>query len=164
VSKFSDLIASLRVVKSERAAVEAKLAAARRELQSLRTASMCKADTIAAIDAYLDGCRAHFDENILRVMRQHNRDGIESFNSIGGGLPLLRNVTNGVYDDRLAVAVLAPQMKAQIRESLKAWECPGTLPLAKRKARCAELEEEIAKLDGELREIIDAADQARAVL
>jgi DNA repair exonuclease SbcCD ATPase subunit len=164
MSRFAELLNSLGVIRTERQRVERRLEDARRELASLRTASMCKTDTIAAMDSYIDACQAHFTENLLRAMRQFNRDGIESFDDVGGGLPLFRNVTNGVYDDRLATSVLAPQLKAQIRESLKGWKCPGTLPLAKRKARCAELETEVAQLSRELAEIEAATDAARGVL
>ena len=164
MSRFADLLSQLGVVRSERQRVEGRLAEARTELKSLRTASMCKSDALVALDAYIDGCQAHFTENLLHTMRQHNRDGCESFCAIGGGLPLMRNVTTGQYDDRLAIAVLAPQLKAQVRESLKAWKCPGTLPLAKRKARVNELETEIAQLTRELAEIEAAADAARGSL
>ena len=164
MSNFSELLSSIGVIKSERQRVERRLEESRHELHSLQKAAMCKADALMALDAYVDGCQAHFTENLLLNMRQFNRDGIETFTQIGGGLPILRNVTNGVFDDRLAVAVLAPQLKAQIRESLKTWKCPGTPPLAKRKARIVELTMEIEQLTRELAEIEATADQARGSL
>lgn len=163
MSKFSDLIAGLSVVKTERAKVEAKLQTAQREIADLGNAPMCKTDVVAALDAYIDGCRKMFDENLRHVLSLHNVAGQETFTSIGGGLPLLRTFS-GTFDDRLQVAVLAPQLKATIRESLKEWKCPGTAPLAKRKARCAELETEIEALREQLAEIQAAADQARNAL
>ena len=164
MSRFANLIESLGIVRSERQKIQRRLDETRRELQTLRGSAMCKADTLAALDEYIDGCRALFDENLMRVLDLHNRAGIESFNAVGGGLPLLRNAGSAVTDDRLAVAVLAPQIKATIRDSLKGWKCPGTLPLTKRKARCAELEAEIAQLTREFAEIEDVADRARGVL
>lgn len=160
MSKFTDLIASLSVVKTERAKVESKLRTAQQELADLNNVPMCKTDVVAALDSYIDGCRKMFDENLRHVLSLHNVAGQETFTSIGGGIPLLRTFS-GTFDDRLQVAVLATQLKATIRESLKDWKCSGTAPLAKRKARCAELEAEIAALNDELQEISEAADRAR---
>lgn len=164
MSRFADLLQSLGAVRGERQKIEQGLEAARRELQTLRSSAMCKADAATALEQYVDGCRALFDENLLHVLDLHNRAGIESFTAVGGGLPLLRNAHSGATDERLAVAVLAPQIKTAIRESLKAWKCPGTMPLAKRRARCAELEAEITQLTRELAEIEDIADRARGAL
>jgi hypothetical protein len=158
--KFADLIAGLAVVRDERAATEKRLEAARRELSEVKTAAMCKADVIEQLDRYIDECAQMFRANLEHVVQQHAGAGRESFTSIGGGLPLLRPWAGGV-DDRLEVAVLAPQLKAAIREHLKGFKCPGTAPLAKRRARRAELEAEIAALTTQLAEIEAAADAAR---
>lgn len=161
--KFADLIASLSVVRDERAAVEKRLEAARQELAAAKSAAMCKSDVVAQLDEYIDTCAAAFRENLDHVLKNHAGAGRETFTDIGGGLPLLRPWAGG-QDDRLQVAVLAPQIKAQIRESLKDWRCPGTAPIAKRRVRRAELEAEIATLSAQLAEIEAAADAARNAL
>lgn len=160
MSKFSDLIASLSIVRDERAAVEKKLEAAKRELAEINTAPLCKTDVIAQLDAYIEGCKKMFDENLQHVLKLHNVAGRESFGDIGGGLPLLRTFA-GTFDDRLQVAVMAPQLKSTIRESLKDWKCPGSAPLIQRKARRSELEKEVASLTAQRKEIEAAADAAR---
>lgn len=164
MSRFTDLLQGLGVIRSERQRVERRLAEARDELQALRKAPMCRADALAALENYIDSCVQRFDENLIGVLDRFNRGGVQSFNDIGGGIPLLRDLSNGQHDDRLAVAVVAPLLKQAVRESMKKYQCPGSPPLAKRRTRIAELETEIAGLARELAEIEAAADQARGAL
>lgn len=164
MSKFADLIASLGVVRSERAKVERRLEESRQELGALRKAPLCRADALAALESYVDACNQRFAENLLLMLRRFNRDGVRTFAEVGGGLPLLRDATNGALDDRLLTAVLSEPLKIAIRAAMKSYTCPGTLPLAKREARSAELEAEVQELTRQLAEIETATDAARAQL